>query len=230
MPCPSPLATIVIPQFGGAELTCACIRSLRRHETTLWPIIVADDGSPSESRQIVAAERFLNMTLIHQSHWGVSAAWNFGAAQVRTRYVVFLNNDVLFQGPVIEQLLSPLISDRARISGIRLRKEQSLPADTLTKLPGDRFLEGWCLAMSLVDFHRLGGFDDSMAVYWSDTDFQARMMIETVRIDCPTVRPLIELPDLPLLHLGHRTAHRMQEHRGLWQKDRNRFIEKWDAH
>jgi len=226
---PTPTATVVIPQFGGGDLTCACIGSLRRAETIPWPIIVVDDGSPLEARRIVAVKRFPDTTLIHQSHRGVSAAWNLGAAQVRTPYVVFLNNDVLFQGPVMERLLWPLISGEARMSGIRLRTERSLPVHTFKKLPGDRFLEGWCLATSLADFQRLGGFDDSMAIYWSDTDFQARMMIETARIDCPTVRPLIELPALPLVHLGHRTAHRMQEHRGHWLKDRNEFLKKWNA-
>ena len=225
---PPPIATVVIPQFGRAELTCACIRSLRREETTPWPIIVVDDGSPPESPRRVEAEQFPEITVIPQSHRGVSAAWNRGAVEVRTPYVVFLNNDVLFRGPALERLLAPLSSGRALIAGVRLRTEQLLPRRILEALPSDRFLEGWCLATSMDDFQHLDGFDESLAVYWSDTDFQARM-IEAEAIDRSAVCPLHELPDLPLSHLGHRTAHRIRDRRGLWQKDRNRFIAKWDA-
>lgn len=219
-----PDATIIIPQFDSAELTCACIESLRQVEPVAWPIVVVDDGSSPASRREVAARRFAGTQVVRQSHTGVSAAWNRGAAVARTRFVVFLNNDVLVRGPSIDRLVEPLRRGTAILSGVRSRREAALPPEVLRRLPTDRFVEGWCFATPLDLFRRLGGFDETMRVYWSDTDFQARL----VAVSGESERS-IAVADVPLKHLGHRTAHRLRERKRIWQDDRAAFIAKWSS-
>ena len=215
--------TIVIPQYNHAELTCACIRSLRNHEAQPWPILVVDDGSTPECRQAVASKRLSGTKIIEQSHQGVSVAWNRGARAADSRYLVFLNNDVLFLGPVIERLIEPLRNEGARISGVATRRESALPPSIIKTIVTNSFLQGWCFAMSAETFRSLGGFDERLSVYWSDTDFQVRL-----RCKFGVRRNLwFCVADLPLRHLKHQTAHSLRHHRDLWRKDRETFMAKW---
>jgi len=215
--------TIVIPQYNHAELTCACICSLRKHETKPWPIFVVDDGSMSESRQVVELMHFLETRILEQSHQGVSAAWNRGARKAVSRYLVFLNNDVLFYGPVIERLIQPLRDKTSLISGVATRRESNLPPSIMKTIVTNSFLQGWCFAMSAETFRSLGGFDETLSVYWSDTDFQMRL-----RGNFGARRNLFScVSDLPLCHLKHQTVYSLQHHRDLWRKDRETFMAKW---
>lgn len=217
-------ATIIIPQHEHPELTCACIRSLRATDPHPWPVIVVDDGSSHKCRETVLAADWGNTLVLMQHRWGVSAAWNLGVTAARTPYLVFLNNDVLLTGPIIEPLIEPLRMGKALLSGVRTRRERTLPHHMLQSLPTDRFLEGWCFATSREHFQRVGGFDEAMSVYWADTDFQARL-IATV----PDREGIICVPNLPLRHLGHRTARILPNRRRIWQADRRAFLAKWNS-
>ncbi len=174
---------------------------------------------------MVADLDFSGTCLIEQPHHGVSAAWNLGAAAARTPYLVFLNNDVVAQGPTIGALIAPLCRPDCVLAGIRRRRETSLPREVLRRLPTELYLQGWCFATTAETFRRVGGFDEAMTVYWSDTDFQARVIREHGALADATV----VLPDLPLRHLAHRTAHRRPEHWRIWQADRESFVAKWNS-
>jgi GT2 family glycosyltransferase len=218
-------ATIVVPQFGRAELTCACVESLRRHETVLWPVLVVDDGSPAEDVLAVSERDFAATRVVRQEHSGVTAAWNLAVSRTETPIVVFLNNDALFDGPAIERLIAPLRKNAALVCGAAWRRERMLPASVLQRLPTDQFLQGWCFAVCVETVRRLDGFDASMALYWSDTDFQARAGL----LASAGQEPLARRPNLPIRHLGRRTAVGLTNRRARWQADRAAFIAKWSA-
>ena len=112
----------------------------------------------------------------------------------------------------------------ALISGIRFRRETSLPAAVQSRLPTIDFLEGWCFALARSTFLDLGGFDESLALYFSDTDLQARALQHDETL------PLVAAPELPIQHLSHRTtrhAVKPTARRTRWQHDRQRFMHKW---
>ena len=217
-------ATIVIPQFGHAELTCACIESLRRQERVLWPVLVVDDGSPPEVARAVRARKFAETRVVRQQHAGVTAAWNLAVSQIETPLAVFLNNDVLFDGPAIEQLGAALRDESALVCGASWRREIMLPAGVLQRLPTARFLQGWCFATRVETVRRLGGFDGLMKLYWSDTDFQARAAQLAAG-----GKPLMRCRNLPMRHLGHCTASGMAGRLRAWHADREAFVAKWSA-
>ena len=215
--------TVIIPQFGQPELTCACIASLRQRESADWPIVVVDDGSAPECMEAVLQCGFSRTTILRQEHAGITAAWNRGMSHVETPIVLFLNNDVLFDGPIIARLTETLRQGAALICGTAWRRERMLPASVLRRLSADRFLQGWCFAARAETVRRLGGFDGSMKLYWSDTDFQARAAAFPVR------QALACCPNLPICHFGHRTAHRVADRSTIWRADREAFIRKWST-
>lgn len=278
-------ATIIIPQYGRADLTLACIASIRQHDPHSWPILIIDDGSPDDSARQLAQSFQLqaahslpapatmlvgsqclskfssnpsHITLLHQPHRGLTAAWNAAAHHATTSILVFLNNDTLASGPFVQSLINPLLRETAfpavestpcgtipaatpLLTGIRWRSERSLPAHVVRRLPTTQFLEGWCFAVRRDDLMRLDGFDESMRLYWSDTDLQCRLLQSHLAdsnrlpsragdLSPPTpATSLIAFPDLPVRHLGHRTTHADPTHLRQWKIDRDAFVARWDG-
>lgn len=223
-----PDATIIIPQHRHFELTRGCICSLRNHDPICWPVIVVDDGSPLDEPHRQTLSDLPQTRQIEQPRQGVSAAWNRGAKEAVTPYLVFLNNDTLSLGAWVDRLLQPLREQRCLLTGVQSRRERALPEPVQANLPSRIFLQGWCFAVSAEAWRSVAGFDESMRLYWSDTDFQSRIWSE---LGNSGQRFWECLPDLSLRHLGHRTAHDQNcvpHRRNTWLSDRARFIEKWN--
>lgn len=212
-------ATIVIPQFNYPELTARCVASLRRWDGPDWPILVVDDGSRPATRAWRALASDPQLTLVSCRHRGVTAAWNSGVLLAATPLVVLVNNDVVWTGPALAELLQPLRAGRAQLVGARWRHEPRLPPGAGSQ----RLLAGWCLALARDTSRRLHGFDDRLELYFSDTDFQLR--VRRLRAaDDPD--PLLCV-DVPLRHAGHGTTRALPERQAAWRRDAARFREKW---
>ncbi|MBW3542808.1 MAG: glycosyltransferase [Planctomycetes bacterium] len=221
---PSIDAALIIPQHGRSDLTIACLQSIRRHEPVPPTAIVVDDGSLLEHVERIRRLQFGNVGVIAAGRSGVSAAWNCGAAAAAgCSRLVFLNNDVLADGPFLERLLEPLRMPNCLMAGARLRRETALPKETLARLPSNTFLEGWCLAVRRADFDAAGGFDESLRLYFSDTDLQGRLLANAGR----SADALAAVPGLPVRHLGHATTRALPQRRRKWREDRTRFLEIW---
>ena len=215
---PSLTTTIIIPQFNHPELTLQAIRSLRRCDAQRWPILVVDNGSSAESLRRLHELDDPDTEILALPRQGLTAAWNTAAHRCRTDTLVFLNNDTLSTGPWVEALLAPLLNSQARISGVEARREKFLN-------PSVEVLEGWCFATHRDTFQTVGGFDEALHLYFSDTDFQLRVRDQFVDTAIPTGTTV---PGLALTHLSHRTAHQLSNQRSLWHADRKRFQARWN--
>lgn len=205
-----PDTTLVIPQHNHGELTRDLIQSVRRHESQCWPVIVVDDGSEDCSAALIEAAAFTDCRVIEQSHRGVTAAWNTGLAEVTTEFVVLINNDVRVGGAFLDFLIEALRNRPASIAGVEWRVEPLIRR---------RALAGWCLGFAVDLWRDLGGFDEALKWYFSDTDFQCR----AANRGCE----LASVVGLPLEHLGHQTTRHDPRRRAMWQSDRAQFLHKW---
>lgn len=197
-------ATIIIPQRGNQHLTERLVSQIVRHEPR-HSIIVVDDGHATPDAAtgpIGQAETIENFGEF------VTAAWNCGVESSQTDWVILLNNDVVCNGPFVDSLIAAAGDG---ISGARIRHDP----DAI-----ECVLEGWCLCFDRLLFNLLGGFDPAMKLYFSDTDFQVR---------CRRAGYQLRAVEVPLVHLGHQTAHnrRLMPNRGqLWAADRDAFLRK----
>jgi GT2 family glycosyltransferase len=211
----------VIPQHDRTELTLAVVRALLDWEAQRWPIVVVDDGStPAAAAELEQVPS--DVQLLRQPHRGVTAAWNLALSRITTPIVVLLNNDVLIDGPWVEQLIQPLQSGTAIVSGVERRTERAVPAGVLQHVGRNEFLAGWCWAFRIADAQQVGGFDPTLWLYFSDTDLQARLS--------EGVRPPADfavVADLPLRHIGHSSTRLLPGRSVQWHADRARFIAKW---
>jgi GT2 family glycosyltransferase len=215
-------ATIIIPQFNRLDLTLRCVQSLRETNSSPPRILIVDDGSndTDQSSLLPILAEFTDLALL--PHRGVTAAWNAGLHEAQSRWVAFLNNDSVSLGPWCDRLIEPLRVGAAEMTGVAWRSERFLPPAVRDALGSPRFLTGWSFAIERSRLLDLGGFDESLTLYFSDTDLQLRLLA-----DCKHSHPLLAVEGLPLLHHGHATTHRLPEIRRRWQQDRQRFHRLW---
>lgn len=210
--------SLIVPQHNQPVRTKTLLDQLGQREPEPHEFVLVDDGSlladpfpwPSASNQV----------RLRQPHSGVTAAWNHGARNSSGGVLVFLNNDVEIEGAFLAALRGELADPAVSLAGVAWREERSLPARLSSHL-GFPLVEGWCFAVRREDFESLNGFDESMRLYFSDTDFQWRL-----RERFPERRFSVQ-PHLPLVHEGHATMRTLPERRPTWQRDRRLFVEKW---
>ncbi len=217
--------TVVIPQHNCWFETVACCSSLWRHHQEKFRIVIVDDGSDAKNRGY--AKKYLNarVTILTQKHSGVTAAWNRGVAAVDSRFIVLLNNDVMTLGAWLPEMQTLLKRNEHGLAGAALRCEKMLAKNLRRHCPhGDAtILEGWCLGFSKTTFEIVGCFDESLKLYWSDTDWQLRWL----QLFNRNSQDLCLLTPGRIRHRGHQSTRWLSESAQWWKEDRERFLLKW---
>lgn len=90
---PSPRASVVIPAYNYASYLKGAIDSVLSQTFTELEVIVVDDGSTDNTREIVAEYTDRRVRYVHQTNAGLSAARNTGIRNARAPYVGFLDAD-----------------------------------------------------------------------------------------------------------------------------------------
>lgn len=202
--------TIVIPQRGKDELTEGLVKSIHRHERWRRDVefVIVNDHP---DRDVEKCIEYVADRIVHTRGAGFTVAANAGIETAADGPVVLLNNDVWCDGPFLD-LLCGACPDG--LCGPEIRHDPDLD---------DLVLQGWCLAFPKWLWSDLGKFDESMRLYFSDTDFQARA--RKARYRWATV-------EIPLRHIGHQTAHDptlCPDRRHQWEQDRRTFLAKRKA-
>lgn len=208
--------TLIIPQYDQPELTVTAIRTLRTTDPIRWPILIVDNGSHPRSLRALQDYEDEAIEVLSLPQPGLTAAWNRAAARASGEFLIFLNNDTCSTGPWVEPLLQPIRSGCALVTGVEGRYERQLT-------PPVRLLTGWCLALRKATFMECGGFDESLQLYFSDTDLLLR-----IQNRYPEIRPAWQVvPQLPITHLKHRTTQEISNRSSRWSADRARFLQRW---
>lgn len=198
----NPPVSIIIPNFNGASLLRNNLPSVQQ-ALSEYPgsgeLIVVDDGSRDDSRDILAAE-FPEVRLIrHEDNRGFAEAIHSGVNAARFEHLILLNSDVRpgpgFIAPLVRQLqdpavfsASPLILEetgkihpcslncfsvrKGRLN--RLRGEWARPAHNGPIRPSS-FASGGSMAVKKSRFLELKGFLPIFRpFYWEDFDLGIR--------------------------------------------------------
>jgi glycosyltransferase involved in cell wall biosynthesis len=105
-PAELPLVSVVIPTFNRAELVGAAIESVLAQSYRNFEIIVVDDGSTDNTREIVA--RYPRARYVWQENQERSAARNHGLKLAAGRYIGFLDSDDRYLPHKLEQQVTYL--------------------------------------------------------------------------------------------------------------------------
>jgi hypothetical protein len=85
------LVSLVIPAYNKGRFLAEAIDSVLAQSYSNFEIIVVDDGSTDETKEV--AGRYSSVNYFFQQNRGVSAARNAGLKQSKGSYVVFLDAD-----------------------------------------------------------------------------------------------------------------------------------------
>jgi GT2 family glycosyltransferase len=201
----APLVSIIIPTRDRWPLLQQCLRSIEeKTRYTRYEIIVLDNDS-SEPETLKGLNTIADAWRVHPypGPFNFSALNNFGAAQARGDYFVFLNNDTQVVEPdwltaMLEQAQRPDVGavgarlhyPDGRIQHAGLVLGVGGVADHAFRgLPGDAFtyfafanvvrnvsaVTAACMMMSRRAFEEVQGFDERLKVALNDVDLCLRL-------------------------------------------------------
>ncbi|MFI3213815.1 MAG: glycosyltransferase family 2 protein [Eubacteriales bacterium] len=139
-------STIVIPNFNGMKYIENCLHSIegcKGHGN--FHVIVVDNGSTDGSKEVVI-EKFPHVELIPLlENTGFCKAMNIGIEQVKTPYVIFLNNDTTVDSNMVV-VLEEMIESKGNIFSVSAKMLEMSRPDIIDGA-GDLYCAlGWAFA------------------------------------------------------------------------------------
>jgi len=98
-----PKVSVVIPAYNRAHYICEAIRSVLCQTFMDFELIIVDDGSTDNTREIVNSFQEPRIKYIYQENCGVAAARNTGIAASSGEYISFLDSDDSFFENALEK-------------------------------------------------------------------------------------------------------------------------------
>ncbi len=112
----APRVSVVVASYNGGRTLPACLDSLQKLNYPDYEVILVDDGSTDNTRQIVT--RYPEVRAIHQENHGLSVARNEGIAAARGQIVAFTDSDCRVDIDWLYYLVGDLLrTDAAAIGG-----------------------------------------------------------------------------------------------------------------
>tara|TARA_B100000959_G_scaffold144704_1_gene151953 strand:+ start:60 stop:935 length:876 start_codon:yes stop_codon:yes gene_type:complete len=169
-----PVVSVVVPTYNRAERLGETLRSVLNQIWQDFELIVVDDGSTDDTRNVLDSFPRAQCILMPENH-GVSRARNEGLARARGRYICFLDSDDLWDENKLQTQIQ-WMEDNADCQvcytdeiwirkGVRVNQ-----MNKHRKYSGDIFR--YCLPMCIVSpssamlraelFEEVGNFDESL--------------------------------------------------------------------
>lgn len=169
-----PYISVIIPTFNRAWALSAAITSVLKQTFEKFELIVVDDGSEDETRELVRSFQGIQYLDMGQNQ-GVSAGRNRGTAMAQGRYLCFLDSDDTWIPTKLERQWDWMESHPESVAcytdeiwirnGVRVN-----PKNKHQKFSGNVFRE--CLPLCIISpssillrretMAALGGFDEGM--------------------------------------------------------------------
>lgn len=180
-------ATIVIPSYDRPQKLARCLAALAALDGGPWPVIVVDDGSPQPLETVCAAAGD-NVLCIRQENAGPGAARNTGARAVRTRHVLYIDDDCYPRPDWALRLLAAQAGVPQRLVGGRIVNGLTGNVYSSASQSLSSYLYQWYqqsgspmdffttnnMCCRVEDFLAVGGFDESFSVASEDRDLSLR--------------------------------------------------------
>ena len=132
-----PLLSIIIVNWNSKDYVRECLRSLEKHATPGYEIIVVDGASFDGCGEMIAAEFPAVRFVQSQTNVGFGRCNNLGARHATGEYLLFLNPDTEVTPGAVGELLDVMASDsEAGLVGARLiNTDATLQTSSVQSLP-----------------------------------------------------------------------------------------------
>lgn len=101
------MISVIIPTYNSGKYITRCVNSILNQSYTDTEIIIIDDGSTDNTKQIVTENYSDNTRIryVYQNNSGVSSARNNGLALAKGEYLVFVDSDDYAEPSYLQRLL-----------------------------------------------------------------------------------------------------------------------------
>ena len=206
-----PKISIIFPSYNGEKYLVQNLNSIKNlNNSENIELIIVDNNSKDLSIEIIESyKNSLNINLIkEESNLGFSKACNIGVANAKSEFIFITNQDVAFPPDFFQKLIpiyynynhkhEILISPALVFEGPRkeidyfgaknhvlgfsytAEHKDPLPTESIVKLTQRG--SGGTLFMRKKLFLDMGGFDNSLFMYYEDTDFSMRLLRQNIKI------------------------------------------------
>ena len=98
----TPSVSVIIPVYNRKDFIAEAIESVLAQTYTDFEIIVVDDGSPEDMKDVLGLY-LQKIKYVYQENKGLAAARNTGIRNSSGKYVAFLDDDDLFERRKLEK-------------------------------------------------------------------------------------------------------------------------------
>ena len=104
--------TVVVPVYNSEKYISKCIDSLLKSSYKKFDILLINDGSKDKSLEILRRyeKKYDNIKVINQENQGVSKTRNDAIKNVKTKYIMFIDNDDFVDEDYIETYYNNIIN------------------------------------------------------------------------------------------------------------------------
>lgn len=166
--------SVIIPSFNRVTLLQRAIESVLSQSCSADEIIVVDDGSTDNTRQVIKT-RYPKINYIYQSNKGVSVARNTGITQAKGKWICLLDSDDSWQPDKLKKQIQALMDNPdyllCHTNETWYRNEKILNQATKHKKRGG-FIFQYCLPLCAISpssvmidkklFNDVGLFDETL--------------------------------------------------------------------
>lgn len=141
-----PIVSVIIPSYNAADYIAQTLESVLTQTLTDIEVIVVDDGSTDNTRNIVAdfANKDPRLMLVEQANQFAGVARNNGMSKARGKYLYFLDADDYIESNTLDELVNAIEQHGADIAIAKSEGFDNTTGDTWT-------IDG---ALNGVDFDR----------------------------------------------------------------------------
>ena len=118
-----PLVGVVVPIYNGEKTIKRCLNSIMNQTQKRLIIICVNDGSTDKTAQILEDYQLKDrrIRVINQENGGRSAARNAGLSAVKTKYVMFCDDDDEYEPDMCESMLNVIEDSQADIAACGIK-------------------------------------------------------------------------------------------------------------
>lgn len=236
-----PVASIIIVTMNTPSLTENCIRSVLKHTTVPYELIVVNN---SRARAIGDSLKKISGIQVIQNmrNVGYTKAANQGALRSRGEFLCFLNSDTWVPPQWLERLLdaarlprvgavSPLNGTGRHRFGWPSQGHDAIEASALLtdeafrkwypgRIKNSQWLYGFCLVIPRTVMTRMGLFDERFFFGWEDIDYSLQLRLKGYR--------LIKAESL-FIHHQRGASSTARKRQRLVNQSGKIFLSKWSS-
>ncbi len=187
-----PRVSVVVCSYNGGATLDECLRSLCGLNYPDYEIVVVDDGSNDDTREILA--RFPAVRVIHQPHLGLSTARNAGLACATGAVIAYTDSDCIADPDWLIHLVHQLTcSGAVAVGGPNLTPDDGWLAACVAAAPGQpthvlindqvaEHIPGCNMAFRREALEAINGFDPQFQKAGDDVDICWRLQHEGLLI------------------------------------------------